>query len=165
MPTVVSIYSMHAGCLLRLLNCTDCYEWIRLKNVWLFVFKMHLVNGITNGGRGGNRPPLPSWMWKPGPRLACILVFTIRLVFRKLLFFAFFGVSSGDFGFWYSHPHPDSLLFLNFFSVGLASGLPSAKFPLTLADKSYMFRANSSILNKTWLLLNKYSSFFSVSIR
>ena len=26
MPTIVSIYSKHAGCVLRLLNCTDCYE-------------------------------------------------------------------------------------------------------------------------------------------
>jgi len=35
MPTIVSIYSKHAGCVL-------CF-W--RKNLWLFVFEMHLIKG------------------------------------------------------------------------------------------------------------------------
>jgi len=38
LSTIVSVYTKHAGCVLLLLNCTDCYEWIRRKNLWLFVF-------------------------------------------------------------------------------------------------------------------------------
>jgi len=59
-------------------------------------------------------------------------MFTILLVFSSLLHsenFCIFGMFSSDFGFWYSRPHPDSLLVLNIFRV-LASGLPLAKFPL-----------------------------------
>ena len=36
MPTIVSTYSKHIGCVLCLLNRTDCYVWIRQKNMWLF---------------------------------------------------------------------------------------------------------------------------------
>ena len=43
MLTIVSIYSKHIGCVLCLLNRTDCYVWIRRKNYWLFVFEMHLL--------------------------------------------------------------------------------------------------------------------------
>jgi len=64
------------------------------------------------------------------------------------MFIAFFGVFSVDFGFWYSHPHPDSLLFLNFFRVlGWSVGSLQLSFSLALADESYMFRANSSLRN------------------
>jgi len=35
--------------------------------------------------------------------------------FSRLLFFAFFGVFSGDFGYLYSRSIPDLLLFLNYF--------------------------------------------------
>jgi len=56
---------------------------------------------------------------KTGPHLAYISVFNILMVFSRLLFSAFFGVFSSDFVFYYIHPHPDSLSFLNFFlSVG-----------------------------------------------
>jgi len=48
--------------------------------------------------------------------------------FSRLLFFAFFGVFSGDFGFLYSCSMPGLLLFLNYF-LSVSSGLPSAKFP------------------------------------
>jgi len=30
--------SKQVGCVLCLLNHTNCYVWIRLKNLWLFVF-------------------------------------------------------------------------------------------------------------------------------
>jgi len=38
MPTIASIHSKHVGCVLCLLSRTDCYVWIRRKNLWLFVF-------------------------------------------------------------------------------------------------------------------------------
>jgi len=40
---IMSTYSMHVGCVLYLLNCTDCCVWIRRKNLWLFVFEMYLI--------------------------------------------------------------------------------------------------------------------------
>ena len=43
MPTIVSIHSMHIGCVLYLLNRTDCYVWITRKNLQLFVCEMHLI--------------------------------------------------------------------------------------------------------------------------
>jgi len=48
MPTIGSIYSKHAGCVMRLLNRTDCYVWFYQKNLWLFMFEMHLISGITD---------------------------------------------------------------------------------------------------------------------
>ena len=79
----------------------------------------------------------PPWQAnvKTGPSSTWYLLF---IWYSVSCYFAFLGVLVGDFGFWYSHPQPDSLLFFNFFqSVGLASGLPSAKFPLlALANKS-----------------------------
>jgi len=59
-------------------------------------------------------------MYKQGPYLACMLVLYLPLFcFQEIVFFAFFGVFSGDFGFLYSHAKPDLLLFLNYFlSVG-----------------------------------------------
>jgi len=45
------------------------------------------------------------------------LYFALRilLVFSTLLFHVFFGLFSGDSGFWFSHPHPDLPSFLKFF--------------------------------------------------
>jgi len=54
-------------------------------------------------------------MQKPGPYVACILVFTILLISVDCCFFAFFGVFSDDFGFLYSRSIPGLLLFLNYF--------------------------------------------------
>jgi len=49
MPTIVSIYSKHVGCVLRLLNSTDWFVWLSQKtNLWLLMFEMHLISGITN---------------------------------------------------------------------------------------------------------------------
>ena len=45
-----------------------------------------------------------------------ISVLVLLLIFNKSLFFAFFGVSSSDSGYEYSHPYPDSPSFLKFFS-------------------------------------------------
>jgi len=59
MPTIVSIYSKHAGCVLRLLNRIDCYVWLYQKKLWLFMFEMHLISGITDGWQGGE-PPSPA---------------------------------------------------------------------------------------------------------
>jgi len=40
---IESIHSKHVGCFLCLLNRTHCYVWIRRKNLWPFVFEMHLM--------------------------------------------------------------------------------------------------------------------------
>jgi len=60
--------------------------------MWLFMFEMHLISGITDGQQGCGPPhPLPSEMYKLGPYLGCILVFTIVLNSADCCFFAFFG--------------------------------------------------------------------------
>ena len=74
MPTIVSIYSQHAGCVLRLLNCTDCDVWLYQKNLCLFKFEMHLISGINN-----EPPPLAKLNVKTGP--LCSLYFGIYYSF------------------------------------------------------------------------------------
>jgi len=43
--------------LLRLLNHTDCYVWLYQKNLWLLIFEMHLISGMTDGWQGCKLPP------------------------------------------------------------------------------------------------------------
>jgi len=58
MPTIVPIYSKHAGCVLRLLNRTDLSR-VTIKKLWLFMFEMHLISDITDGWQGCE-PPSPA---------------------------------------------------------------------------------------------------------
>jgi len=66
---------------------------------------------------------------KTGPLASLYFGIYHSFGFSRLLFFAFFGVFSGDFGFLYSRSIPDFLLFLNYF-LSVSGGLPSAKFPV-----------------------------------
>jgi len=52
---------------------------------------------------------------KTGPLASLYFGIYHSFGFSRLLFFAFFGVFSGDFGFLYSRSIPDFLLFLNYF--------------------------------------------------
>jgi len=63
------------------------------------------------GGRGANRPPAKLNV-KTGslPSLYFGIIY-YSFGFSRLLFFAFFGVFSGDFGFLYSRSMLDLLLF------------------------------------------------------
>jgi len=116
----------HTGCVLRLLNRTDCYVWLYQKNLCMFMFEMHLISGITDGWQGcePHRPPAKRNV-KTGPLPS---LFTIFLVSVACCFFAFFGVFSGDFGFLYSRSIPDFGLFLNYF-LSVGRWAPSAEFP------------------------------------
>jgi len=98
MLTVVSIYSKHDGCVLRLLN--RIRETLS-KELWLFMFEMHVISGITDGGRGGNRPPSAKLNVKTGTLSSLYFSIFYSFGFSSLLFFAFFGVFFGDFGFLY----------------------------------------------------------------
>ena len=111
MPTIVSIYSKPAGYVLRLLNRTDCDVRLYQKNLWLFMFEMHLISGITD-----EPPPLLVKLnVKSGPLRSLHFGIYYSFGFSSLLFFAFLGVFSGDFGFLYSRSIPDLLSFLNYF--------------------------------------------------
>ena len=55
------------------------------------------------------------------------------------------------------YPHPNPLSFLNFFYV-LASGLPSAKFPLAQIS-SYATDVNESPMNRTKFTSSMRASF------
>jgi len=158
MPTILSIYSKHTGCVLRLLNRTDCYVWLYQKNLWMFMVEMHLISGITDRwqGCGTNRPPAKR-NEKQGPYPACILVFAILLISINCCFFAFFGLFSSDFGILYSRSIPNLLLFLHYFlGVGqwaLFSQLSPCHKPYCIWSKlkivlqiRAMCRAASSIL-------------------
>ena len=125
MPTIVSIYSQHADCVLRLLNRTDCDVWLYQKKLWLFMFEMHLISGITD-----EPPPLPlaKLNVKTGPLRSLYFGIYSSFGFSRLLFFAFFGVFSSDFGFLYSCSIRVCYCFSIIFWV-LASGHPSPKSP------------------------------------
>jgi len=115
MPTIVSIYSKHAGCVLRLLNRTDCYVWLYQKNFWLFMFEMHPISGPTDGWQGCEPLPRQAKCKSRAPIARLYFGIYYSFDFSRLLFFAFFGVFSGDFGFLHSRSIPDLLLFLNYF--------------------------------------------------
>jgi len=51
------MYPKNAGSVLCLLNRTDYYVLLYQKNSWLFVLEMHLISGMTDGGKGCE--PLP----------------------------------------------------------------------------------------------------------
>ena len=79
------------------------------KNMWVFTFEMHLISGITD------EPPPDKLNVKTGPLRSLYFGSCYSFGFCRLLFFVFFGVFSGDFGFLYSCSIPGLLLFLNYF--------------------------------------------------
>ena len=133
----------HADCVLRLLNRTDCYVWLYQKNFWLFMFEMHLINGITDGWQGCEPlRPLPSKIKKPGSYLTCILVFTILLVSVDCCFLHFSECFPVISGFCIAVQYQICYCFSTIFWV-LASGLTSAKFPLARTS-SYVIACDHS---------------------
>ena len=135
MPTIVSIYSQHAGCVLRLLNRSDCYVWLYQKNLWVFMFEMHLISGITDGW-----PPPAKLNVKTGPLPNLYFNICCSFGFRRLFFFAFRSVFPVISGFCITVQYRICYCFLTIFWV-LASGLLSAKFlpglNLTASDQSF----------------------------
>jgi len=123
MPNIVSIYSQHADFVLRLLNRTDCDVWFYQKYLWLFMFEMHLISGITD-----EPPPLAKLNVKSGPQRSLHFGIYYSFGFSRLLFFPFLGAFSGDLGFCIAVQYRVCYCFSTIFWV-LASGLPSAKFP------------------------------------
>ena len=119
MPSIVSIYSKHAGSVLRLLNRTDCDVWLYQKNLWMFMFEM--ISGITDGWQGckPHRPPAKRNV-TTGPLPSLYFGICYSFHFSTLLFFLGFSdcfpVISG---FVYSRSIPNLILFLHYFlSVG-----------------------------------------------
>jgi len=72
---------------------------------------MHLISGITD------EPPAPlaKLNVKTGPLRSLYFRIYCSFGFSRLLFFAFFGVFSGDFAFLYNCSIPGLLLFFNYF--------------------------------------------------
>ena len=112
---------------------TILHDCIPLKSAVLFLYSERIYNtevynsDLTDGGARVWTSPLAKLNVKPSPHLAYISVFSILLVFSRLLLFFFlksFGFFSGTIRFYHGNPHPDTLSFLIFFWV-LASG-PSA---------------------------------------
>jgi len=151
MPNIVLIYSKHAGCVLRLLNRTDCDMWLYQKILWLFMFEMHLISGITD-----EPPRRPAKLnVKTGPLRSLYFGNYYSFGFSRLFFFRFSECFSVISGFCIAVQYQVCYRFSTIFWV-LASGLPSAKFPLsyvTAPDQSKVElqirairRASSSIL-------------------
>ena len=95
----------------RLLCVTLSKEFVAL-HVWNAPDQWH--NWRVAGVRTAP-PPLAKLNVKTGPIPSLYFGIYYSSDFSRLLFFAFFGVFSGDFGFLYSRSIPDLLLFLNYF--------------------------------------------------
>ena len=132
MPTIVSIYSKQAYCILRLLNRTDCYVWLYPKNLWLFIYEMHLIIGITDGWLGCEAPPPTKLNVNAGSLSSLYFGIYCSFDFSRLLFFAFsecFPVISG-----FVYPFkklPDLLMFLKYF-LSVSQWAIQLRVPLTL---------------------------------
>jgi len=129
----------------------DCYVGLYQKNLWLFMFEMHLISGITD-----EPPPLAKLNVKTGPLRSLYFGIYYSFVFSRLLYFCVFGsVFPVISGFCIAVQYRVCYRFTTIFWV-LASGLPSAKFLpsyVTAPDQSKvelqirtMHRASSSIL-------------------
>ena len=79
------------------------------------MFEMHLISGITDGWQECEPPPPAMLNVKTGPLRSLYFGIYYSFGFSRLLFFVFFGVFSGDFGFLYSCSIPSLLLFFNYF--------------------------------------------------
>ena len=92
MPTIVSVYSKHAVCVLHLLNRTGCYVWLYPKNLRLFVFEMHLISGITDEWQGCEPPPpLAKLNVNTGPVPSLCFGIYYSFGFSRLLLFSCFS--------------------------------------------------------------------------
>ena len=122
----------HTDCILRLLNRTDCDVWLCPKNLWLFIYEMHLITGITDGWLGCEVPPLTKLNVNAGPLSSLYFGIYCSFDFSRLLFFAFsecFPVISG-----FVYPFkklPDLLLFLKYF-LSVSQWAIQLRVPLTL---------------------------------
>jgi len=127
MPTIGSIHSKHADCVLRWLNRTNCFVWLYQKDLWLFMFEMHLISGITDGWQGWEPTRCQVKNVKTGPLLSLYFGIYYSFAFSRLLFFVFlcFPVISR---FCIAVQYRICYCFSTILWV-LASGFPSAKFP------------------------------------
>jgi len=100
----------------------DCDVWLYQKNLWLFMFEMHLISGILT-----NRP-LAKLIVKAGPQRSLYFGIYYSFGFSGLLFFLHFSECFPVIlGFCIAVQYLVYYCFLTIFWV-LASGLPSTKF-------------------------------------
>jgi len=123
-------YTQTTVCFLLLLNCTNCYVWLHQKKLWLFMFEIHLIIGITDGWQGCEPPSPVKLNVKTGPFLACISAWSIyySFGFSRLSFFRFSEYFPVISGFCIAVQYWIFNCFSTIFWV-LGCGLPSAKFP------------------------------------
>jgi len=88
------------------------------------MFQMHLIISINDK----LPPPLAKVNVKTGPLHSLYFGIYYSFGFSRLLFFAFFGVFSSDFGFLYSCSILGLLLFLNYF-LSVSQWATFTKFP------------------------------------
>ena len=101
----------------------ESYRLLRVTLLWLFMFDMHLISGITDGWQGC-KPPHPAKLnVKNGPPPYLYFGIYYSFDFSRLLCFCVFRSIFGYLGLLCSHSIPGLLLFFNnFLSV-------SANFP------------------------------------
>ena len=95
---------------------TDCYA-VTISHELVAVHVWNAPDQWYNWRVAGMRtaPPPAMLNVKTGPLPSLYFGIYYSFGFSRLLFFVFFGVFSGDFGFLHSHSIPDLLLFLNSF--------------------------------------------------
>jgi len=56
-----NLRTLAASCFCKIVPIVTCdYQ----KKFWLFMFEIHLISGITDGWKGCEPPPLPSYMYE-----------------------------------------------------------------------------------------------------
>jgi len=73
-----------------MLNRTDCDVRLYQKNLWLFMFEMHLISGITDGWKGCEPLPPAKLTVKTGPLPSLYFGIYYSFGFSRLLFFCIF---------------------------------------------------------------------------
>jgi len=106
--------TLAASCVCWIVGLLIVTLWLYQKNLWLFMFEMHLISGITDWWQGCESPPPVKLNIKNGPLPILYIGIYYSFGFSRY-FFCVFGVFSGIFRFLYSRSIPDLLLFLNNF--------------------------------------------------
>ena len=119
--------TLAASCVCWIVGLLIVTLWLYQKNLWLFMFEMHLISGITDWWQGCESPPPVKLNIKNGPLPILYIGIYYSFGFSRY-FFAFSECFPVYSGFCIAVQYQICYCFSTIFWV-IASGLPSAKSP------------------------------------